>query len=406
MIRSLLPTPQHLNEWLNKTPRRITVLGSTGSIGHSTLSLLAEHPGEFSVVALVAGRNAALLAEQARQHRPAIAVLADESELPQLKALLSGTGIECAAGQQAVLDAASAPCDITVAGITGFAGLAPTLAAIAQGSVIALANKECLVAAGDIIAQALAKQGSFVLPVDSEHNGLFQIWHEGHRKQLDKVVLTASGGPFRTWSATQLAAATPEQAVRHPNWPMGAKISVDSATLMNKGLELIEASVMFGLPAAQLDVLIHPQSTIHALAYYADGSVLAQLACPDMRVPISQSLSWPHRMACSGPKLDLAKLGSLQFEAVDHARFPCMGLAIRALEAGGGATCVLNAANELAVEAFLAGQIGFMDIPSLVASCLDGVISHSPATIEDACELDTKARGWVKQALQKQRIVA
>ncbi|MBI1275792.1 1-deoxy-D-xylulose-5-phosphate reductoisomerase [bacterium] len=386
--------------------RRITVLGSTGSIGKNTLSLIGENKENFSVIALVAHRNAALLAEQAKQHQASMAVLADESELPQLRQLLEGTGIACAAGQQAVLEAARMPCDIAVAGITGFAGLAPTLAAIEQGAVVALANKECLVAAGDVVAHAVRKHGTFLLPVDSEHNGLFQIWCESHRAQLARVTLTASGGPFRTWSKNQLMAATPEQAVKHPNWPMGAKISVDSATLMNKGLEIIEAGLLFGLSSAQLDVLVHPESTIHAFASYRDGSTLAQLACPDMRVPISQALSWPHRIPYASPQLDLATLGSLNFEHVDNDRFPCLGLARQAMEAGGGATCVLNAANEVAVDAFLKGRTGFMDIPSLVSSCLDGVESTSPDTIEAACELDAQARGWVEQLLQKQRIVA
>jgi len=353
------------------TPRKVVVLGSTGSIGVSTLDLFAQAGLDVDILALTAGRNVEKLAEQARRWRPRIAVIADPALLGELRQRLAGSGIETAAGSAAVVEAAAMGADWVMSAIVGAAGLAPTLAAARTGAVIALANKESLVCAGpDLLAIARAAGGS-VIPVDSEHSAIFQVLQRDCLDRVARLILTASGGPFRTWSLDAMAEATPAQAVAHPNWSMGAKISVDSATMMNKGLEMIEASYLFSTPQERIDVVIHPQSVIHSLVEYTDGSTLAQLGPPDMRSPISCAYSWPERLDWPAQRLDLAAYAHLTFEAPDHDRFPSIGIAREALRLGGGAPAAMNAANEVAVAAFLDHQIGFLDIAGAVAGTLE-----------------------------------
>lgn len=373
--------------------RRVTVLGSTGSVGSNTVELLAAYPDRFQVEALVAGRNVAKLAEQARLLRPALAVVADEGAYADLKDALGGTGIELAAGADAVVEAASRPAaDWVMAAIVGAAGLAPTLAAIRRGATVAFANKEVLVCAGDLVMAEVRRHGATLLPVDSEHSAIFQVFDEARREGISRLVLTASGGPFRTWTRQAMEGVTPAQACAHPNWSMGAKISVDSASMMNKGLELIEAHHLFAMPEDRIDVLVHPQSVIHSLVEYVDGSVLAQLGTPDMRTPIAVALAWPDRLATPGERLDLVKATSLTFESPDPARFPALDLARRALQSGGAAPTILNAANEEAVAAFLAGKLGFLDIPRVVESCLAALPHGALATLAAVEEADMAAR--------------
>jgi 1-deoxy-D-xylulose-5-phosphate reductoisomerase len=353
----------------------LTVLGSTGSVGASTLDVVAHARtiyGEdaFPIEAITAQVNVDKLAEQARRMRPKLAVIGDASLRAKLSEALAGTGIETAAGAGALCDAAGRPSDIVMAAIVGAAGLAPALVAAKRGTTIALANKECVVAAGEIFRAALASSGATVIPVDSEHNAIFQVIDPAHRDVLEKVTITASGGPFREWPRERMMSATPEQAVAHPNWSMGAKISVDSATLMNKGLEVIEAHYLFSLPPEKLGVIIHPQSVVHCLVSYADGAVLAHLSSPDMRTPISHALAWPRRIASPTLRLDLTLSKPLTFEAPDLGKFPCLGLAQLCLRAGGRATTILNAANEIAVQAFLERRIGFLDIARVVEEVL------------------------------------
>jgi 1-deoxy-D-xylulose-5-phosphate reductoisomerase len=376
-------------------PRRVTILGATGSIGTSTIAVLAERPDDFVVEAVTANADAARLASVARQVGARMAVVADAAAYADLKAALAGSGIAAAAGPAAVAEAAVRPADVVVAAIVGAAGLAPTLAAVHTGARVALANKECLVSAGTLFMTAAKKSGAAILPVDSEHNAIFQILDGRDRATVDKIVVTASGGPFRTWTHKQMDKATPAEALRHPNWSMGPKITIDSATLMNKGLELIEAHHLFGQPAAQLDVLIHPQSIVHGLVSFADGYILAALSAPDMRTPIAHCLAWPEVSHGAGRRLDIGSLATLEFSAPDVARFPALGLARDALAAGGGATNILSAANEIAVTAFLAGRIGFLEIARIVAETLSGageLINREPATIDDAIALDSEAR--------------
>lgn len=375
------------------TMRRVTVLGSTGSVGSNTVELLAAYPDRFQVEALVAGRNVAKLAEQARLLRPALAVVADDAAYADLKDALAGTGIAVAAGTAAMVEAASRPAaDWVMAAIVGAAGLAPTLAAVQRGATVALANKEVLVCAGDLVMREVRRCGATLLPVDSEHSAIFQVFDEARRDSIARLILTASGGPFRTWTRDAMAGVTPAQAVAHPNWSMGAKISVDSASMMNKGLELIEAYHLFAMPEDRIDVLVHPQSVIHSLVEYVDGSVLAQLGTPDMRTPIAVALAWPDRIATPGARLDLAKAASLTFESPDPERFPALALARLALQSGGAAPTILNAANEVAVAAFLAGDLGFLDIPRVVEKCL-ATVAHSPlGTLADVKAADAEAR--------------
>jgi len=372
--------------------KTVSVLGSTGSVGRQTVSLLAAHPERFRVRALVGGKNAALLAEQARLLGAERVVIRDRAGLAALAAALAGSGIEVAAGADAVVAAAALPADWTMAAISGAAGLPATLAAIRRGGTIALANKEALVCAGEIMLSAVAAAGACLLPVDSEHNAVFQSLADGNRGALEKIVLTASGGPFRTASLAEMAEATPEAALKHPIWSMGAKISIDSATLMNKGLELIEAAWLFALPEQSIGVLVHPQAVVHGLAFYADGSVLAGLASPDMRVPIAHALAWPERLATSAPRLDLALLARLDFAEPDDRRFPALGLARAAIRAGGAAAAILSAANETAVEAFLARRIGFLDIVRVVESVLESMGAPAAPTLESVFALDAEAR--------------
>jgi 1-deoxy-D-xylulose-5-phosphate reductoisomerase len=375
------------------SPRSVTVLGSTGSVGRSTLSLLsAARPGEFAVEALVAGKDAKTLAAQARAHGARLAVVADERAYAVLKEELAGTGIEVAAGADAVIAAAGRLADWTMAAIVGAVGLRSTLAALARGGTLALANKESLVCAGHIVLDAARSTGATLLPVDSEHNAIFQALDARDPSVIEKIILTASGGPFREWTPAQMGQATPEQAVRHPVWSMGAKISVDSATMFNKGLELIEAARLFPVRPDQLGVLIHPQSAVHGLVQYADGSLLAQLGTPDMRTPIASCLAWPNRMSVAVARLDLAALSRLDFEAPDTQRFPALRLAREALEAEGGAPCVLNAANEVAVELFLARGLGFLDIAAVVAETLAALGSQPVSDLASILALDQAAR--------------
>ena len=373
-------------------PRSITVLGSTGSVGTQTIDLIAAAPDRYRVRALVAGRNAALLAAQARQLGAEMAVLADPSGLAELRAALAGTGIRAECGPEAVLAAAGLGADWTMAAITGAAGLPPTLAAIRGGGVVALANKEALVCAGEIMLAAVRAHGATLLPVDSEHNAIFQSMADGNHGGVEKIVLTASGGPFRTASREEMARATPEAALRHPVWSMGAKISIDSATMMNKALEIIEAAHIFGLPSERIGVLIHPQSVIHGLVHYSDGSVLAQLGSPDMRVPIAHTLAWPGRIATHAPRLDLAAIGRLEFAEPDLERFPALRLAREALAAGGGASAIMSAANEVAVDAFLGRRIGFLDIAAVVEQVMQQLGAPPADTLEAVLTLDAAAR--------------
>ena len=372
--------------------RTITVLGATGSIGRSTLDLVARAPDSFDVVALTANRDVGGLAAAARQVGAQRAVVADESLLEALRAALAGSGVEAAAGPEAVLEAAAAGADWTMAAIVGTAGLAPTMAAIRGGKTVALANKEALVSAGTLMTSAAAASGATLLPVDSEHNAIFQCFDAARPASVRRVILTASGGPFRSLSLDRMRRVTPAEAVAHPNWSMGAKISVDSATLMNKGMELIEAFHLFPLPAEAFEVVIHPQSVIHSLVEYVDGSVLAQLGAPDMRIPIAYTLAWPERMETPCERLDLVKVGSLAFEAPDLERFPALALAQESLRVGGARPAVLNAANEIAVEAFLGKEIGFLDIASIAAETLQCCDPPPPASVEEVLAIDRAAR--------------
>jgi 1-deoxy-D-xylulose-5-phosphate reductoisomerase len=374
------------------TVRSITILGSTGSVGTQTIELLMADRDRFRVRALVAGRNAALLAEQAIALDADIAVVADPTAYGALRDALAGTRIEAAAGPEAVVAAASLQADWTMAAITGAAGLAPTFAAIRRGAYVGLANKEALVCAGDVMLRAVREAGATLLPVDSEHNAIFQSLADGNHGALEKIVLTASGGPFRTATMEQMEAATPEAALRHPIWSMGAKISIDSATMMNKGLELIEAARLFSLHETQIEVLIHPQSVIHGMVHYHDGSVLAQLGSPDMRIPIAHTLAWPRRMATNSRRLDLAAVGRLEFAAPDLVQFPALRLAREVLQTGAGMPTILNAANEIAVEAFLSRRIGFLDISRIVERVLSQLGKHNADTLDEVIALDAIAR--------------
>jgi 1-deoxy-D-xylulose-5-phosphate reductoisomerase len=373
--------------------RRVTVLGSTGSIGRSTLNLLeAAASGTYEVEALVAGRDAAALAAQARAVGAKLAVVADPASHGALKAALAGTGIETAAGPEAVVEAARRPADWTMAAIVGAAGLASTLAALERGGTLALANKESLVCAGELVLEVAHRSGATLLPCDSEHNAIFQALEAANHGAVEAITLTASGGPFREWSLAQMAAATPDQAVKHPVWSMGAKISVDSASMFNKGLELIEAARLFPVPEDRIRVLFHPQSTVHGLVHYADGSVLAQLGSPDMRTPIAHTLAWPGRIHADVPRLDLAALGRLEFFPPDEVRFPALRLCREALRAGRGAPCALNAANEIAVGLFLERRLGFLDIAAVVEETV-ALLGHRPVdTLDAVIALDAEAR--------------
>ncbi len=378
-------------------PRKsVTVLGATGTIGQYTCELLALNPDRFRTVAVTANSNARKLAGLAVTLGAEFAALADARLEDELRSLLDGTGIACAAGPQAVIEAGERPADIIMAAIVGAAGLAPTLAAVRQGTAVALSNKECLVSAGYLFMSEAARHNTALIPVDSEHSAVFQSLDAIDCKHVEKIVLTASGGPFRTWTAAQIAAARPEDALKHPNWSMGPKITIDSATMMNKGLELIEAFHLFNVRSDQLSAIIHPQSIVHALVYYCDGSVLAQASLPDMRTPIAYSLAWPERLKADLPRLDLTAAASLTFEEPDEARFPALRLAKNSLTAGGAAPTILNAANEIAVEAFLSRAISFPAIAATVEQTLSKAVAELsgivPDTLEAVMALDGRAR--------------
>ncbi|MCB1522378.1 MAG: 1-deoxy-D-xylulose-5-phosphate reductoisomerase [Hyphomicrobiaceae bacterium] len=387
------------------SPCRLSILGATGSIGTSTLDLVARDADAYDIEAVTANCDAGRLADIAIRHRARIAVVADPTAYRELADRLAGTGIAAAAGPEALVEAAARPVDCVVAAIVGAAGLSPTIAAVRQGCRVALANKECLVTAGDLFMREVVASGAELLPVDSEHSAAFQAIGASDLDAIEQITLTASGGPFRTWSLEQLAAATPGQALKHPNWSMGAKISIDSATMMNKGLELIEAFHLFPVGVARLGMVVHPQSIVHCLVSYRDGSVLAQMSSPDMRTPIALALAWPRRMQAPTERLDLARVGSLTFEAADEVRFPAIAVARQALAAGGSAPAVLNAANEIAVEAFLGGRIGFLDIAATVAKCLEaadrrGLLAPAP-DLGTVLAIDGEARQMARSLVNQ-----
>lgn len=373
-------------------PKRVTVLGSTGSVGVNTLDLIRQNPDRFNIVALTAGKNVDALIAQAREFKPQMAVIADPDCYIQLSDGLRGSGVIAAAGSQALIEAAEQSADLVLAAIVGAAGLAPTLAAVRHCPTVALANKECLVCAGSIFMETVREYGTALLPVDSEHSAIFQVFDAALSDSVDRIILTASGGPFRDWPLDRMAAATPAEATAHPNWSMGEKISVDSATMMNKGLELIEAHHLFPVAEDKIEILVHPQSVVHSLVGYIDGSILAQLGSPDMRTPIAYALAWPERMAVPAERLNLADVASLTFEAPDFKRFPALRLAREALQAGGAAPTIMNAANEIAVARFLAGEIGFLDILRAVEETLAQCRNDHPTTLDEVMALDAEAR--------------
>jgi 1-deoxy-D-xylulose-5-phosphate reductoisomerase len=385
-------------------PRRITILGSTGSIGCSTIDLIKRDPEAYKVEALTANRNVDALAEQARLLDAQFVAIGDPDRYEDLKLALSGRNAEVAAGPEAIVEAAARGADWVMAGIVGAAGLEPTLEAVRQGAVVALANKECLVCGGDLMLDEISRSGATLLPVDSEHNAIFQVFDFDRRDSIEKIILTASGGPFRTTSIEDMAKVTPAEAVAHPNWDMGAKISVDSATMMNKGLELIEAYYLFGLPEDKIDILVHPQSIIHSMVAYVDGSVLAQLGSPDMRTPISYTLAWPQRMVAPSARLDLGKIATLTFEPPDSERFPALRLAREALKAGGAAPNILNASNEVAVAGFLDNNLGFLDIPRIVAETLEKMPVSAIRSVDDALSVDNEARHIARDIMTETRL--
>ena len=388
--------------------KQITVLGATGSIGQSSLALVRQHPDRFVVHGLVAGRDFNRLAALAHEFKPKIVGIHDQKNLPALKELISTLDCQLVAGEAACCEIAAMPVDLVIAGISGLAGLPSVMAAVSAAQTVAIANKESLVSAGAVVTRQAILSGAHILPIDSEHNAVFQCWNgwKGHQStdktngkmtELSHICLTASGGPFLTMPIGEFAAITPAAAVKHPNWEMGQKISVDSATMMNKGLEVIEAHWLFDLKPSQIDVLIHPQQAVHGLVYFRDGSIIAQMGGADMRTPISYAMAWPDRLDWGPEPLDLATIDNLAFAQVDPDRFPCFMLARQALEAGGVAPAVLNAANEVAVGAFLNGKIGFLDIASIVDSCLARALVGDLKTIEAVCAIDQTAREHARQ---------
>ena len=384
--------PETIAPKTEMTPRSITILGSTGSVGCNTVELIENNPSDYVVEALTANRNVTLLIEQSLRLKPNTAVLADPDGYHALKEGLAGTGIEAAAGPEALIEAAHRPADWVMASIVGAAGLKPTLTAVRRGATIGLANKECLVSAGDLFVKEVEIHGATLLPVDSEHSAIFQVFDFDNADRVHRIILTASGGPFRNSSLDEMAKMTPEQAVAHPNWDMGAKISVDSATMINKGLELIEAFHLFPVSGDQIEILVHPQSIIHSMVDYVDGSVLAQLGTPDMRTPIAYALAWPKRMAAHAPRLELGEIATLTFENPDMDRFPALRLARQALNSGGSAPTVLNAANEVAVRHFLEKNIGFLDIVRIVEETLIVAPDGRLDNLDDVAEADAEAR--------------
>ena len=381
--------------------RSLTILGATGSVGSQTLDLVARNPGRWQVEALTAGSDVAGLVTAAKACGARFVAIADGAKGAALKDALAGTGIASGAGESALVDAAARDAEIVITAIVGAAGLPPTMAAVKRGAQIGIANKETLVCAGPVVTAAAAAHGATLLPVDSEHNAIFQVFPHDDPAQVERVILTASGGPFRTRSRDEMRGVSVADACKHPTWSMGAKISIDSATLMNKGLELIEAAQLFPVDVERLDVIVHPQSVIHSMVEYVDGSVLAQLGSPDMRIPIAYAMGWPERIATPAARLDLAAIASLSFEKPDLERFPCLALAWEAMRAGGSAPCILNAANEIAVAAFIAGQAGFLDIDAIVAETLNMVASGPVATLEEVMAIDAAARRTARALVAK-----
>ena len=378
----------------------LTILGATGSVGRQALDLVARNPGRWHVEALTANGDAAGLAAAARACGAKFAVVADEASYGALKEALAGSGIEAGAGAAAICEAAKRPAEVVLTAIVGAAGLPPTLAAVERGATLAIANQETLVCAGPVVTAAAQKSGARLLPVDSEHNAIFQVFDHDAPERVRRIILTASGGPFRTRTRAEMAGVSVADACKHPVWSMGAKISVDSATLMNKGLELIEAHHLFPVGVERLDVIVHPQSVVHSMVEYIDGSVLAQLGTPDMRIPIAYAMAWPERIATPAARLDLAQIAKLEFEAPDLERFPCLKLAWDALRAGGSAPCILNAANEIAVAAFIAGQVSFLDIDAVVAATLARVASGPVGSLEEVVAVDGAARAVARAEVE------
>jgi 1-deoxy-D-xylulose-5-phosphate reductoisomerase len=401
--KNMSAVPLRNNKAVESAVRRVTVLGATGSIGDSTMDLLRASPERYQVEALTANTNVEALVKLAKEFRARFVAVADASKLDELRAALAGTGIQSGAGDSAIVEAAQRPSDWLMAAVSGAAGLKPALAAVDRGATIALANKECLVCAGDFFMQRAARAGACILPADSEHNALFQALGSGSRDELIRVIITASGGPFRTWAAADIEQATLAQALKHPNWSMGQKITIDSASMMNKGLEVIEASYLFALSPDEIDVLVHPQSIIHGMVEFSDRSVMAQMGSPDMRTPIAHCLGWPDRIVGRAAPLDLAKIGSLTFEAPDYDRFPGLKLAYDALRTGSGATTVYNAANEVAVAAFIAQKIRFGAIARLVEATMNGWVragNLAPlSSADDAIAIDHGARNMAATLL-------
>ena len=383
------------------TRKTISILGATGSVGSSTLDLVERNQDRFEVVALTAAKNVASLADAALRTEAKLAVIGDPELLPELNQRLAGSSCRAATGREALAEAAGGEAELVMAAIVGCAGLEPVMAAIEAGRTVALANKESLVTAGELMTGAAKIRGSTILPVDSEHNAIFQCLADNRACDVSRLVLTASGGPFRTWSRGQMEGVSPDQAVAHPNWSMGAKISVDSATMMNKGLELIEAHHLFDLPSERIDVLVHPQSVIHSMVEYVDGSVLAQMGSADMRIPIAFALAWPERMDTPAEKLDLARVGNLSFEAPDMEKFPSLTVARQAMEVGGAAPIILNAANEVAVAAFLDGRIGFLAIVDTVSEALSRMDLTKPQSIAEVIDIDCQTRAVANELMSE-----
>ncbi|MEQ5774034.1 1-deoxy-D-xylulose-5-phosphate reductoisomerase [Thalassospira sp. NFXS8] len=381
--------------------KSVCIMGVTGSIGKSTADVVLAHPDRYRVDAVTAHRNVDELASMAVKLGARFAVIADETLFNDLKVALAGSGIEAGAGENALIEAACRPSDIVIAGIVGAAGLRATLAAVRRGAVIGLANKETLVCAGELMTDEVRRYNATIIPVDSEHSAIFQVLDDRAPDRIERILLTASGGPFRTWSLSDMAAVSREQALAHPNWSMGAKISIDSATMMNKGLELIEACRLFPVPESKVEILVHPQSVIHSMVEYVDGSVLAQLGTPDMRTPIAYALGWPERLPLALPRLDFAAIGQFSFEAPDEERFPALRLAREALRAGGTLPIVLNAANEVAVAAFLAGRIGFLDITKLVEAVMVAHADEKLSDIDHVFATDDLARRLTKDMIER-----
>jgi 1-deoxy-D-xylulose-5-phosphate reductoisomerase len=383
------------------TRRKISILGATGSVGGSTLDLIERNPDRFEVIALTAAKNVSALADAALRTSARLAVIDDSSLLPELEERLQSSGCRAATGRAALAEAAAGDAELVMAAIVGCAGLEPVMSAIDAGKTVALANKEALVTAGELMTAAASTTGATILPVDSEHNAIFQCLAGNRRCDISKLVLTASGGPFRDWPRERMAAVTPEQAVAHPNWSMGAKISVDSATMMNKGLELIEARHLFDLHSERLEVLVHPQSVIHSMVEFVDGSVIAQLGSADMRIPIAHALAWPERMETPAEKLDLARIGSLTFEEPDLIRFPALRVARQAMESGGSAPVILNAANEEAVAAFLGNRIDFLHIVDIVEEALARTDLPAPQSIAEVIDIDQRTRALAQTLMSE-----